>query len=195
MLWVLSTARRRDVRFADAVDQNTVIMFVAWFFICIAGTAAGFMQIGNVAHGAGAVAGALVGLAVARRGPTRAAYATACAALACAALVGATVARPKINFAGDRGAQEAWLARRAHDAGQHEEAVRWCREAVKMNDRNADWWYALAFSLYHAGRREEALEGFRRAAELASENSAYRTEYERQKASGPPGPAMRETDE
>src|SRR5688572_28158133 len=70
MLWVLSTTRRRDVRFADAVDQNTVIMFVAWFFICIAGTAAGFMQIGNVAHGAGAVAGALVGLAVARRGPT-----------------------------------------------------------------------------------------------------------------------------
>ena len=187
MLWVLSRARRLDVRFADAVDQNTVILFVAWFFICIAGTAAGFMRIGNAAHGAGAVAGALLGLAVARRGPARAACAAACAVLACAALVGATVARPKINFAGDRGAHEASLGHRALDAGRHEEAVEWYRRAVKMNDRNADWWYGLAFSLYHAGRRQEALEGFQRAAELAPDNADYRAEYERQKASAPSG--------
>src|SRR5687767_2713344 len=51
MLWVLS---RRDPRFAGAVDSGTVALFVTWFFLCIVGTYFGTMNVGNVAHGAGA---------------------------------------------------------------------------------------------------------------------------------------------
>ncbi len=36
-----------------AVDYNTNVVFVVWFFLCIAGTAAGSINIGNVAHGSG----------------------------------------------------------------------------------------------------------------------------------------------
>ncbi len=51
MLWVLS---RRNRRFADVIDQQTIRLFVAWFFICIVITYVGF-PIGNVAHGFGLV--------------------------------------------------------------------------------------------------------------------------------------------
>src|ERR1700722_13651110 len=54
MLWVLS---RRDRRFAGIIDQKTVGLFVAWFFVCIFLTTSGY-PIGNIAHSAGAIAGA-----------------------------------------------------------------------------------------------------------------------------------------
>ena len=41
MVWVLS---RYPPRFRDAVDANTAIMFVAWFFLCIVTTATGFSR-------------------------------------------------------------------------------------------------------------------------------------------------------
>ncbi len=59
MLWVLE---RRDARFAGTVDSQTSRTFVIWFFICIGLTVAEILPVGNVAHGAGAVMGALLGL-------------------------------------------------------------------------------------------------------------------------------------
>lgn len=56
MLYVL---RRRDARSAGAVDYNTNVVFVVWFFLCIAGTVAGSINIGNVAHGSGPAVGVL----------------------------------------------------------------------------------------------------------------------------------------
>jgi membrane associated rhomboid family serine protease len=178
MLWVLSRARRLDVRFADAVDQNIVVMFVAWFFLCIAGTAAGFMRIGNVAHGAGAVAGALVGLAVADRGPKRAAYATACVLLLCAALVGATVARPRLNFSRERGFDEVRLAAVATEQNRNEDAVTWYRRALALNGNEASWWHNLGVAYYRLDRFPEAVEAFRRASQIEPNNDTYRRDAE-----------------
>jgi membrane associated rhomboid family serine protease len=64
LLWVLGRYYRR---FREAVDEQTTSLFVGWFFLCLLLTHAGLMRVGNIAHGAGAALGALVGLAVAER--------------------------------------------------------------------------------------------------------------------------------
>jgi GlpG protein len=58
-LWV---AKRRGLPIGMALTDSITRLFVAWFFIAIALDYAGMMRIGNVAHGAGAVAGAIAGL-------------------------------------------------------------------------------------------------------------------------------------
>jgi membrane associated rhomboid family serine protease len=64
LLWVLG---RYDRYFREAVDNQTTVLFVGWFFVCIVLTHADAMRVGNIAHGAGAALGALAGLAVAER--------------------------------------------------------------------------------------------------------------------------------
>ena len=54
LLWVLS---RRDRRFYDAVDRQTVQLMVGWFFLCIVLTIAKVWSIANVAHGAASSSG------------------------------------------------------------------------------------------------------------------------------------------
>jgi len=60
-LWVTS---RRVPRMRGLVDTRTAWIFAAWFVICIILTRTGVMNIANIAHGAGAVVGGLIGLAL-----------------------------------------------------------------------------------------------------------------------------------
>jgi GlpG protein len=64
-LWIRS---RRDPTSPYFVDDRTVLIMVAWFFICILGLVG---PIANTAHGAGLLGGMAVGYAYAvirRRG-------------------------------------------------------------------------------------------------------------------------------
>ena len=45
-----------------------MLLFVGWFVLCIVLTMAGMWNVGNVAHGAGFVLGALLAWAIAARG-------------------------------------------------------------------------------------------------------------------------------
>jgi len=64
-LFGLLFALRREKDFAAQEMQPGVIpLWVAWFFLCILATYMDVMAIGNIAHGAGAVLGWLVGRAV-----------------------------------------------------------------------------------------------------------------------------------
>ncbi len=65
-LWVLS---RYHPELRDAVDKNTVSLFIIWFFICIVLTISGQLPVANVAHGVGCGLGVLFGFAVS--GPKR----------------------------------------------------------------------------------------------------------------------------
>lgn len=65
LLWV---ARRRGLPLGYALSDSIVRLFVAWFFIAILLDYLGMMRIGNVAHGSGAIAGAILGLLLPRRG-------------------------------------------------------------------------------------------------------------------------------
>jgi membrane associated rhomboid family serine protease len=61
-------ALRHDKDFAAQEMQPGVIqLWVAWFFFCIVATYMNFMAVGNIAHGAGAALGWLVGRAVMTR--------------------------------------------------------------------------------------------------------------------------------
>src|SRR5215475_9593621 len=62
LLWVLS---KKDERFRGALDARTVNLFVGWFFLCIFTTVTGIYPVGNVAHGAGALLGILLGYGIA----------------------------------------------------------------------------------------------------------------------------------
>jgi membrane associated rhomboid family serine protease len=61
LIWV---GRRRRADFAYVCNDDTVRLFVLWFFFCIAVTYLDLMRIGNVAHGAGLLFGVLYGLAI-----------------------------------------------------------------------------------------------------------------------------------
>jgi membrane associated rhomboid family serine protease len=52
--------RNREIQLLRPADSR---MFIGWFFLCIVATELGLMNIANIAHGAGAVVGALVGAA------------------------------------------------------------------------------------------------------------------------------------
>ena len=65
LLWV---GRRWRTDFGDVCNDDTVRLFVLWFFLCVALTYLHIMPIGNVAHGAGLLFGALYAeAALARR--------------------------------------------------------------------------------------------------------------------------------
>jgi membrane associated rhomboid family serine protease/Tfp pilus assembly protein PilF len=159
LLWVLS---RYDERFADVVDALTISLFVFWFFLCIWLTKAHIMAVANVAHGAGAVVGLLLGATLVTQGIGQrlAVAATVCMVALC--IFGALVARPNINFGADIGAELAYLGYRDLEEDRNERAVERLREAVKLNNRQADWWANLAEAYWRLDREAEALEAFQR---------------------------------
>src|SRR5207248_4340125 len=101
-LWVLA---RGDDRFRDAIDNKTIQLFVGWFFFCILTTVMNIFPVANIAHGAGAVLGILVGAAIVlpRR---RILISAGISAILLFGLWGSTVGRPRINLSAQRGFEE-----------------------------------------------------------------------------------------
>src|SRR6185312_9279397 len=58
LIWVLG---KYDPRFSEVVDTRTLQIMVGWFFFCIVMTLANLMPVANIAHGTGALLGALIG--------------------------------------------------------------------------------------------------------------------------------------
>lgn len=170
LLWVLT---RRDRRFADAVDDRTIGLFIAWFFLCILITFAGY-PIGNVAHGVGAATGALLGWTISARPRPRLVGSAALAALLAAALAGATVARPWINLSKDRGLDEGKLGYDDLMAGRNAAAARWLRDATVMRPRDATYWFDLGIAYQRLNRHADAEAAYKRAIELAPSNAQFR---------------------
>lgn len=57
---------RTDAAWARVVNERTTQILVGWFFFCIVTTVLDIFPVANVAHGVGALVGALAGLAVER---------------------------------------------------------------------------------------------------------------------------------
>jgi hypothetical protein len=96
-LWVVS---RRIPRLRPIIDRRTALIFAAWFFVCIALTAMDVLPIANIAHGGGALYGALVGLALTSLPRQRTALALLAGILVGFSLFAAGVLRDAINPAG-----------------------------------------------------------------------------------------------
>src|SRR5260370_19251062 len=109
MLWILS---RFDERFDDVVDGQTIMLFVVWFFVCIVMTITKLMPVANVAHGAGAIVGLLLGATLVLHGIGKKLAVGTTSIFVALCLFGALVARPYINFGADIGAELAYLGHR-----------------------------------------------------------------------------------
>jgi membrane associated rhomboid family serine protease len=172
MLWVLG---KRDARFYEAVDNRVAVLFVVWFFLCIALTATGTWNVGNYAHGMGAVLGALAGLAVAE-GQWRRRILYAGLALAAVLLVIPVerAVKPYVESLVGASAQElAWSAYRKLEEGDFEEAAALYRKAVAADGRQSKWWYNLGVTYQRLGKHQDMLAAFERALELEPDNALY----------------------
>jgi membrane associated rhomboid family serine protease len=174
MLWVLSS---RDRRFAGAVDARTAQLFGVWFVLCIAATYLKVWAIANVAHGIGAVLGALVALAMSAQGiPRRVAAAAGGVAVLAASFVGAAALRPRVNLSHD-GLGSAQLGYQAIQDGRFDDAIRHYRDAIAMDPGDSIAFYNLGIAYEDARRFDEAVTAFRRSLELDPHNHHHRTAY------------------
>ncbi|HEY6971976.1 MAG TPA: rhomboid family intramembrane serine protease, partial [Candidatus Angelobacter sp.] len=169
LLWVLS---RHDERFRDAVDTRTIQLFVGWFFLCIFLTYAQMMNVGNIAHGSGAVLGFLTGWAISLR-EHRPFMAGLTAVLLCFGLWGATVGRPGVNLSKWGGYEECRLGYDALSSNHNDEALRWLTESVRYKHIEPGCWANLGIAYQRVGRNSDALVAYRKAAEMGDESAEY----------------------
>jgi hypothetical protein len=129
-LFGLLYALRRDKGFAaEQVHPQIVRLFVGWFFLCILLTYTNIMPIGNVAHGAGAVLGWLVGKSLLVRQGIAALAAVSVLVLA---MVAATQHMPwNGEYAWDRATQYA-------KQKNYREALIWYRKAARAYPNNRE---------------------------------------------------------
>jgi membrane associated rhomboid family serine protease len=123
-LFGLLYALRRDKEFAAALMQpQTVGLFVGWFFLCIILTYTGTMNVGNMAHGAGAVLGFLFGQAVLLQPRARLAGIVGVCVF-CLVVVGASAYRPWYGF------YAVYRADHYYSAGARDKALEWYVRAL-----------------------------------------------------------------
>jgi membrane associated rhomboid family serine protease len=166
LLWMLS---ERDERFKDAIDKRTVQVFVGWFFICIATTLTHTFAVANVAHAAGALLGMLVGCAISI--PTRRlVFATCVATMVIFGIWGSTLGRPSVNLSGKAGYEEGKWGYDALLAGRNQDAIRWLKDAVKLQPKSAPDWFNLGIAYQRVGDLPAAMAAYERAHELDPQN-------------------------
>ena len=170
-LWVLG---RYVPRFRDVVDSNTAGLFVVWFFLCIILTAADVMPIGNIAHGAGALLGGLVGFVIAFRGQRRFAAVAALVAALGVTVACATVLRPRVNFSVNAAQEEFQLGYDALVTGDNLEAAKYLKRVVSFRKSSAVEWYDLGIAYERLGRVFEARDAYQHALALDPTSDDYR---------------------
>jgi membrane associated rhomboid family serine protease len=169
LLFILS---KSDERFRDALDQRTITLFVGWFFFCIATTVTHIFPVANVAHGAGAILGILMGYGLSLANH-RTVIVAGVTAVVLFGIWGATLGRPIINLSGQAGYEEGRWGYDALVAGKNEQAVRWLGDATRLQPRESTYWFDLGIAYYRVGKMPAAMAAYRRALELDPGNSEY----------------------
>jgi cytochrome c-type biogenesis protein CcmH/NrfG len=98
----------------------------------------------------------------------------ALAAVLVLSILGATVARPWVNFSGDVGQDFADKAYRALVEDKPERAAPLLERAVAVDPKVAGWWFNLGIAYNSLQRPEESLRAFRHALELEPHNAKYK---------------------
>jgi membrane associated rhomboid family serine protease len=177
---------RRDRRFLNAIDNFTVIIFIIWFFFCIAMTVAKIWNIGNVAHGSGALLGAMLGFAIAEKDKR---WKRACESLLSLLIVAifaaASVGREYINFSKRTEWQNEQAEKfkiqgyQAHVKHEYAAAADYYAKALAIDDSHAGWWYNYGLCCEQLGELEKAQTAFRHAIELRPDNLDYKKALEK----------------
>ena len=169
LLWILS---RRDERFRDAIDNRTIQLFVGWFFFCVVLTYTNVVNVGNIAHGAGAFLGILIGWAITLP-EHRPVLIGSITVLIAFGLWAATLGRPKVNLSQSGGDEEFLLGSKAVEAKHDEEALRWLRRGVSYRHPRAGCWAMLGLTYYRLQDIPDALSAYRKAADMGDDYASY----------------------
>ena len=171
MLWVLE---KRDPRFADAVDRRTSVTFVIWFFLCIVLTLENVFPVANVAHGTGAVLGALLGWAASGTASMKWKAIMALAILMILSLLGSTIFWPEVNLSSFAEEEIERIGLEALGRGDKVYAAHCLETAVHTRHAPARAWYNLGVVYSRQGRIWEAYTCFEHAAEMPDADSQIR---------------------
>lgn len=163
MLWVLE---KRDPRFTEAVDYKTSRLFVVWFFLCIVLTLVNIMPVANVAHGAGAVMGGLLGLILSSDGAFKRKCIVSLAMLMALVVLGSTVFWPQINLGGNTGLFIEMAGLDALDRNDTSQAVKLLEISTRMSHAPARAWYNLGVAYQRADRYGDAISAYEHAAQM-----------------------------
>ena len=164
---LLLILNRYDRRFRDAVDRETILLFIGWFFLCVVLTVTDVWHVANTAHGAGFVLGALLGWTIAARNRfRRVLHAAALGAVFLLCILGGTVGRPYLNLTKELGPQLAYMGYKALENDNADRAVDLYQKAIAIDPNQYDWWFNLGVAYQHLGRIDKANEAFHRAAKL-----------------------------
>jgi Tfp pilus assembly protein PilF len=131
------------------------------------------MPVANIAHGVGAVLGALIAAAIVtpERGRSTA-ISMLVTLLVAAALIGATEARGLVNLSHD----SAFEARLCYDAlisNRNHDALRWGTQAVRIQPDAPGAWYNLGIAYQRTGSPQLAQDAYARAKALAPNDPTF----------------------
>ena len=169
MLWVLS---KYDDRFRGIVGPNVTTLFVGWFFLCVATTITKVYPVGNVAHAAGTILGAVLGYAVVNS-QKRLATGTALAVLVLCGILAATLGRPLANLSRFAGYDEGWLGYEALLKQDNVAALRWLKDASRLQPKEPHIWYDLGIAYARQGDYKAAKDAYQHARDLAPSNAEF----------------------
>ena len=170
------SAQRGVTALRGVVGQRTINLFAAWFVLCIVLTVTKVMPIANFAHAAGALAGWMLGRAIAAEG-SRArgvgalaggggggGWVGAVGGVVVLVGVGATVGRPYVNIRMLL-MRDSYMGYRALEEHRYAEAARYLEAAIKRRPGHADEMANLGSAYMGLGRYADALGMFTRASE------------------------------
>jgi membrane associated rhomboid family serine protease len=172
LLGLVYILEQRDRRFADAVDRQTVIIFAAWFVLCIVTTLLNIFPVANIAHGTGWILGILLGLAIAERRGKRRWATVGLAVTQILFLIGATIARPYVNRSADAALEVERLGYDALQDNRNADALYWLKQAVIMEPTVPRPWTNLGIAYSRADLEKQAAEAFAMADRLKTQSDS-----------------------
>ncbi len=174
LLWVLS---KHDERFHNSIDTSTINLFVVWFFLCIYLTYADILRVGNVAHGMGAVLGAMLGFCIVSEGSVRQMAEVSLGLVLVASFLLATLGRAFVNLAPVTWEKSAYLGYQELVDHNYQEAVHHLQTAVRLNPHEAGNWCNLGIAYAQMGMEEKARDALRHACEERPSSRQFRERF------------------
>jgi membrane associated rhomboid family serine protease len=171
---MLLVLRWKDPRFEAALDSRTISLFVIWFFLCIGVTVKGIYPIANMAHGVGAVLGALTGLALVSSGYRRLIAISATSVVFLCLILAATAFRPVVCFSSRLGEDLAYLGAKELLANRNDPALKHLRQAIDKGASTADTWFNLSIAYQRQGLLPQAADAMQHALDLKPNDPRFR---------------------
>jgi len=170
LLWHLGT---HDRKFSGILNSQDVQMLGFWLVLCILLSLTDTMPVANIAHIAGAVAGWLVAQMIIAQNMKRFVYLFGAILLVTATVLGATVARPFINYSIRGPMDRFYLGVEAAQNEDYEKAIEYFESATRYHRVDPSTWYNLGLSYARVGNLAQAKIAVTQAVALQPEQKSF----------------------